>query len=105
VREKEEEIGILKETNVLLDIQNNQDKETIERYHRKVEEMVKMKKDVEEKEKRCREEIESYIKEKEKEIEKLKQKNIWLTEKVSFKYGQFIHNKTINLTKSVTCQR
>jgi hypothetical protein len=43
--------------------------------------------------------------EKEKEIEKLKEKNMWLTEKVSFKYGQFIHNKTINLTKSVTCQR
>jgi hypothetical protein len=91
----------LKETNVLLDIQNNQDKETIERYHRKVEEMVEMKKDVEEKEKRCREEFESYIKEKNKEIEMLKERNLWLCEKVSFNYGQFIHNKTINLTKSV----
>ena len=49
--------------------------------------------------------METCIKERDKEIEKLKEINIWLGEKVSFKYGQFIHKKTKNLTKSVTCQR
>jgi hypothetical protein len=50
-------------------------------------------------------EVEKYRKEKEEEIDEMKERNLWLREKVSFKYGQFIHNKTINLTKSVTCQR
>ena len=50
-------------------------------------------------------EVETYRKEKDEELDNMKERNIWLWEKVSFKYGQFIHNKTINLTKSVTCQR
>jgi hypothetical protein len=50
-------------------------------------------------------EVEKYRKEKDEEIDKMKERNLWLREKVSFKYAQFIHNKKINLTKSVTCQR
>ena len=55
-------------------------------------------------EKRCSEQAEvawNVVKEMEEEIENLRENNVLLTEKVSFKYGQFIHNKTINLTKSV----